>query len=190
MSISPSELSGSLGAGEKTVWHGSPPTGIMFRQSDWFLVPFSFLWFGFALFWMASVLSIGESARNGPTLIFPIVGFFFVCVGFYFAIGRFFWDAYVRRETLYALTNKRAIILVRRPIRQLRSIELSGATEVATEEGAGGGGSVIIGSRIPMSASLRGWPMFGTNSGEFVFENVPALRSVVETIRRVQSNMS
>jgi hypothetical protein len=157
----------------------------MFRRSDWFFVPFSFLWFGFALFWLGSVLWIGANAPSGPPIMFPIVGSLFVCVGFYMAVGRFFWDAYVRSQTLYALTNRRAIILVRHPFRQLRSVELTTATKVETEEGADGSGSVIFGERTPLPAFYRGWPPSG--SADFMFERLAGVRNVVRVVRDIQT---
>jgi hypothetical protein len=160
----------------------------MFRKSDWFLVPFSFLWFGFALFWTTSVFWISANAPSGPPIVFPIFGSVFVCVGFYMAIGRFFWDAYVRSQTLYALTNKRAIILVRQPFRQIRSVELAAGTKVETEESADGSGSIIFGGRTPATYS-RGWQPAGV-SADFMFERVSGVRNVVGVVRGIQSKQN
>jgi hypothetical protein len=187
MSVALSELSGHLDADEKTLWHGSPPTGIMFRKSDWFLVPFCFLWFGFALFWEASVLGLFSDAPGRAPVFFPLFGLIFVCIGFYMAIGRFFWDALVRAQSLYALTNKRAIILTRFPSRGIRSIGLNAATEVSTEERADGAGDVIFGARAAFASGFRGWPGVGTG-GEFVFEQVRDARGLLRIVRQIQTS--
>lgn len=185
MSVSPSELSGSLDAGEKALWSGSPPTGMLFRRSDWFYTPFSFLWLAFALFWLASAAGIVSNSGKSVPPFFLIFGSVFVCVGLYMAIGRFFWDAYVRSQTLYALTNKRAIILVRRPFRQLRSVELTAATKIETEESGDGRGSIFFGERVQMPSFAPNW--MAPSGIDFMFEQVPAVRSVMSIIRGLQS---
>jgi hypothetical protein len=187
MSVAPSDLSGHLDSDEKTLWHGSPPAGIMFRKSDVLVVPFTFLWFGFALFWEGGVLGIFASAPNRAPVFFPLFGLMFVCVGFYIAIGRFFWDALVRGQTLYALTNRRAIILTGFPNRGLRSIAVNTATEISTEERADGAGDVFFGARAAPVRGPRGWQGNGLG-GDFVFERVPDARGLLRIIRQIQSS--
>jgi hypothetical protein len=181
------ELTSYLDVDEKTIWHGAPPKGILFRASDTFFVPFSFLWFGFALFWEASVPGISASSPNPAPVFFPLVGLIFVCIGFYMAIGRFFWDALIRGRTLYALTNRRAIILTRFPRQGLRSVGLSAATEISTEERADGAGNVIFGARTTASIGVGGWPGTGVGN-DFTFEQIPDARGVLRAIRQIQSS--
>ena len=40
---------------EHIAWEGRPYTGLILRPMELFLIPFSLLWGGFALFWNASV---------------------------------------------------------------------------------------------------------------------------------------
>ncbi len=47
---------------------------------------------------------------------FPIFGLLFVAVGFYFAIGRFFADSYIRANTRYIRANTRYGVADRRAI--------------------------------------------------------------------------
>ena len=44
---------------------------------------------------------------------FTIVPLIFIAVGAYMAVGRFFYDAWVRQRTAYAFTKDRALILTR-----------------------------------------------------------------------------
>src|SRR5262245_56586891 len=129
MAVASPELAPYLERDEKVLWRGAPPSGIMFRAHDVFFIPFSLLWFGFALFWEASVLGLLDDRPHTLPFFLPLFGFVFVCVGFYMVFGRFVWDAIVRGGSLYALTNRRAIILTRSPIKSFRSVVLTAATE-------------------------------------------------------------
>ena len=68
------DLRPNLASDEKLIWTGRPKTGIVFRGSDLFLVPFSLLWGGFAIFWETSVI-----ATDAP-FFFKLWGIPFVLV--------------------------------------------------------------------------------------------------------------
>ena len=55
MDESPEEIiSRELNTSEQLLWAGRPPLGLMFRTVEVFLIPFSVLWGGFAIFWTAA----------------------------------------------------------------------------------------------------------------------------------------
>src|SRR5919201_2297721 len=83
-----------LVAGEKILWVGRPDPSKRFERSDLFLVPFSLLWGGFALFWEAAVIAHGSFFGT-------LWGIPFVAIGLYMTAGRFVYKAWVRRSTLY-----------------------------------------------------------------------------------------
>lgn len=53
------EISAELGVGEQILWQGQPRQGMFLRAADFFMIPFSLLWGGFAFFWEYSVISKG-----------------------------------------------------------------------------------------------------------------------------------
>lgn len=134
------ELMAELGRGEKLIWSGRPRQGVYFRTADLFLVPFSTLWFGFALFWEGTVL-----LRGGAPFFFSIVGALFVVLGAYFWAGRFIHDAWRRRRTLYGLTEKRVIVMSGGSV---KSVRLAGGFELSIKRHGSGRATIQFGTPV------------------------------------------
>jgi len=96
---------------ERVVWTGRPTQGVWLSGRDVFLIPFSLLWGGFAIFWETTVLI--TAARSLVVLPMALFGGAFVVVGCYMIFGRFFVDAWARSRMVYALTDRRALIIRR-----------------------------------------------------------------------------
>ena len=96
-----------LSRGERVLWRGAPATGIQFYSGDPLVIPFSLMWCAGAFFWEFSVLTKVPNDHPGKWL-FVLWGVPFVLVGLYITVGRFFDDAWRRRNTEYAVTNERA----------------------------------------------------------------------------------
>lgn len=96
---------GRLLSGERLIWSGQPPRGIALTARDIFLIPFSFLWGGFAIFWESTVV------LDHAPLFFMLWGVPFVLIGLFMIVGRFIADAWIRAHLFYALTNRRVLIL-------------------------------------------------------------------------------
>ena len=125
--------------GEKLLWTGRPATGIKLRTSDIFFIPFSILWFGFAIFWEAGVLSGGPS-------FFAIWGIPFICVGFYVTIGRFFYDKKMREKTVYGITPDRIIINSGVFTTTVESFNIRILSNISIDEKSDGSGTIKLGS--------------------------------------------
>lgn len=90
---------------EEILWYGQPDRSVIFSGSDLFLVPFSILWGGFAIFWEFTAI------KMGAPFFFRLFGIPFVIIGFYFIFGRFIYRGIKKKHTYYAVTNQRVLIL-------------------------------------------------------------------------------
>ncbi|HSS99320.1 MAG TPA: hypothetical protein VLK33_19935 [Terriglobales bacterium] len=97
-------------------WTGRPNPAIIFHSEDWGFIPFSLLWGGFAIFWLVGASGIGDIWVNKPNQTFEYFGLIwgtpFVLVGQYMIWGRFVYEWWKKKRTYYALTNRRALIVV------------------------------------------------------------------------------
>lgn len=122
-----------LFAAERILWTGQPKQGISFNQNDVLAIPFSFLWGGFAIYWNYGVWTSFPSTGTPDDWLFKLWGLPFLAVGLYLIAGRFFYEAWIRSRTYYAVTSARVLILRGRPntkfisrdIRSLPMLELA-----------------------------------------------------------------
>lgn len=151
------QLSAYLGPGERLIWAGRPDPDVLFTPLDAFLIPFSVMWGGFAIFWEAIALA------DGPTF-YVAWGVPFVAVGLYFMVGRFVYKKRRKRRTAYGLTNTRAIVAVGRS--SITDAPLASVPTSIKRSRDGSHVSVTFGQR-------SGWGMFGpsyANTGMEFFE--------------------
>jgi hypothetical protein len=174
-------ISSELSTGEQLVWSGRPRTGIRLTGADTFLIPFSLVWCGFAVFWEKSVLKMGAAG------FFPLFGLMFVVAGLYFVFGRFIADAIRRGKTFYGLTPRRAIIVSRIFNRHVKSIDLASLDEISVSERADHSGTISLGAPSGMNAWAAGmmgpsWP----GAAKYLppaFEMIEGVKAVYEKIR-------
>jgi hypothetical protein len=148
-----------LGQDEQLLWSAQPKGGIAFRIEDLYLIPFSLMWCGFAIFW-----EWGVSHSSAP-LFFRLWGIPFVTIGLYMIFGRFIFDAWLRSNTYYGLTTERAMIVRRTLGESVQSIELKTLGDVALSVGNDRSGMITFGNDTPgfawfgMSPWRRGYVM-------------------------------
>jgi hypothetical protein len=171
------ELQQYMAPGESLLWSGQPEAGLKLRPSDAYVIPFSLMWAGFAIFWEAGVLN-----TEAP-FFFRLWGIPFVLVGLYMVFGRFFAEAWLRARTVYGVTNQR--VLIRSGLsRSLTSLPLRTLPAVTVTERPSGSGTITFGA----TSSVFSNALFRMNQRQSapVFEFIPQVRSVSAVIQAAQ----
>ena len=168
---------------ERLLWAGQPTQGVKLRGSDVFMIPFSFLWGGFAVFWEYSVI------QNGTPFFFRLFGIPFVLVGLYIMFGRFFIEAKQRKKTFYGLTNERVVITSGLFRKKVKSLNLRTLTDISLSESSNGSGSVSFGNSSPFTSMFGGmsWPGMEQHVGPR-FDLIQDAKRVYQQIREAQKN--
>ena len=171
-------LAQQLDAGERLLWTGRPGQGLKVRGTDALLIPFSILWGGFAIFWEFTVI------RFGAPLMLRLWGVPFVAFGLYLIIGRFVWDARRRSHTVYAVTDRRVMIIEGAARRRIRTLNLRAIDEVALVERRNGSGDVLLGAP-PRRFPFGGWSEDDVQPPRLEF--LPRVREVYDIIRQAHA---
>ena len=168
-----------LASGERLLWSGRPRLGIFLRPSDGYVIPFSLMWGGFAIFWEYSALT----SKAG--LFFGIWGIPFVLVGLYLIFGRFFVEAQQRSKTYYGLTNQRVVIVSGLFSRSIKSLQLRTLSDISLAERSDGSGTITFGATAPWWSGMSGWPGASRYQSP-AFDSISSARDVFERIRTAQ----
>lgn len=174
---SKSELYEYLSSDEELIWAGKPKSGIVFRPSDIFLIPFSIFWCGFAIVWVIM-------AANA-SLLFSLFGLPFVAIGLFIVFGRFLVDARNRSNTIYGITRDRLIIRSGIFSQKVKSLNIRTLSDISYAEKADGSGTITFGSSLSTFGMNRTmfWPgMKRTPS----FDLIPDVRIIYDIIIKLQ----
>jgi hypothetical protein len=170
--------------GERVVWTGRPAAGHLLTYGDALLIPFSLLWGGFAIFWEATALGL-TLGRFAPSF-FALFGVPFVLVGLYFIAGRFIYKAWAKGRTIYAVTDRRVMVVSTTFGRRSESLMLNNLPGLGTSVGSGGVGSITFGSgglASSLYANSGMWfPGRGSAAMPMAFYDVENVASVVALI--------
>lgn len=162
-------------------WTGRPPAGLRLRAADVYLIPFSLMWGGFAIFWEAMVV------RGGAPVFFRIWGVPFVLAGIYLVIGWFFWDAYRRRQTWYGLVGNAALIVRRGFPNSMQRINLASTNSLGISLKADGSGTITF-ADTPQRGWMGGggWSMWSGDLSVPAFEGIPDAQRVYDLCTALQ----
>lgn len=142
-----------LGNGEYIIWAGQPVPKI-FNRSDIFLIPFSIVWSGFAVFWEIMAFFAFRQTTTGMGIIFPIFGLPFVLIGLYLLFGRFIYRSLKNKRTFYALTNQRVMVLHTLFGKNLRTQLLNQIPALNKSVNSNGIGSITFGDTPLVYSSM------------------------------------
>ena len=184
-------LQSELLPGESIAWSGKPNPRIIFHSSDAFLIPFSLLWGGFSIFWELGVSGIGFTKDPNPSYFMMLWGIPFVLAGQYFIWGRFLYAAWKKRRVLYAVTNRRVIVLVKPPQAKMITSYLDNVPTIERTIRPDGTGTLSFGSMPPVwsagrtgnNTSLDGLFL---SSGIPIFVDVDDAAAVFSTVNGVR----
>ncbi len=170
---------------ESLLWAGQPQQGARLRGSDIFLVPFSLMWGGFAIFWEYSVI------EQGAPFFFTLFGVPFVLIGIYLIFGRFYVDSKQRHKTFYGISNERVIIVSGLFRKNVKSLNIRTLTDVSLSESSNGRGSITFGHSMPFASFFggTGWPGMSDQLGPR-FDLIERAKDVYQKIREAQRNAS
>ncbi len=170
-----------LEPGEKLLWSGQPAQGIRLRGSDVFMIPFSFLWGGFAIFWEYSAI------KGGAPFFFMLFGIPFVLMGLYIMFGRFYVEAKQRENTFYGLIDERVVTISGLIRKKVKSLDLRTLTDIALSESSSGTGSITFGHPSPFASIFGGmsWPGMEQHLGPR-FDLISNAKQVYQQIREAR----
>jgi hypothetical protein len=133
-------------------------------------------------FWEWGATTTREADDAVP--FFPLFGLPFVAVGIYMLVGRFLVDAWVRRNTRYAVTTQRVLIQRTAPTFKFTAFAIDKLPELSLEERDDGRGTIRFQPALPMwgNNSWSSWTP-ALDSSQFVLAT--DARGVFDRIQRV-----
>ena len=162
---------------EQVLWESTPSYRlVVFRPIDWLLVPFSIVWSMGAFTGAASTIGSGG--------VFTAFGLFFGAMAIYISVGRFVIDWYIRRNSVYAITDKRAFIAQSAFGRKLRELPITPALSVQFDDAARG--SVWLDGKPGFSEGMKSMGIWHGDDGGFTFREIADPKNVYDLIQSVK----
>lgn len=172
-----------LGDGERLVW-AAHPVPRYFTAATVAPVLFAIPWTGFAIFWtvMAFIgtrqVSGDDPMATGFRYFFPLFGVPFILIGLAMFSAPY-WAARRLKRTMYAITDRRAIILAPgwSGSRKVRSFTPAALASIERTERSDGSGDLIFEEYTQRRGS-------STHTIRHGFISVPRVRDVEDVLRK------
>jgi len=151
---------------EKILWAGQPEPKL-FTGADFYLIPMGLFVFCFSIFWVSQASHMMRHGFEFPFSLFPLFGIPIVLMGFYMLFGRFFFKSWKQRNTYYAVTDQRALILCIAPSRSLQAVIINANSNLNKSINSDGTGTISFGTSSPRAAAYAntGMEVFITAGG-------------------------
>ncbi|MEQ9694167.1 aspartate carbamoyltransferase catalytic subunit [Shimia sp. SDUM112013] len=164
---------GILDADERILWQGRPDGDLVLDPANLVSLIFGLFFAGFALFWMVM------AAQGGGA--FWMFGLLHFCVGLLIALGPIFGGAFIRRRTWYTLTDRRAFVATKLPVKgkTLDSYPIDSDTRISFDD-----------TTLSTIHFAHGRRYVGAHRriGPIGFERIADGREVYRMIRDIQKN--
>ena len=168
----------ALRPGETIRWSGRPPQGLRLRWPDLYMIPFSLLWSGLLVSFLAPVL-FSEALTPRDDRPFMVLFLFpFVLMALYLTVGRFWVDGRQRSQTAYVVTDERIGILSGLFRLTLTLLDLDTLRGLTLNEKGDGRGTILFGPPSVVSSLRRVRQMQGGWTSEPMFDTVGDARAV------------
>ena len=148
-----------LEPGERLLWHGKPDPkrGLLATIP---LVLFAIPWTAFALFWTAAASGLWfDDAKPGPMSLFGLFGVPFILVGLGMLTSPY-WLYKKAKQTVYALTNRRAMIITGASTKKIQSFTGNDMGAIERTERSNGTGDVnfatMVGKKSDVTVGFMG----------------------------------
>jgi hypothetical protein len=179
---STSPLRSRLRPGERVLWEGQPNVRSYSMRGAWYLIPFSLLWGGFAIFWEVTAVS------SGAPLFFWLWGIPFVAIGLYFIFGRILVARREAARTFYAITDRRVIIQSGAFRSTFTELDLRDLPASQLEEQSDGSGTIVLGPSVGFWRMPPGWPLAGVYGRAPTIEAIPGVARVYEILQEAKAS--
>jgi len=166
--------------GEEILWAGQPDPTVLFSKSDIFNIPFGIFWMGFSIVWEGAAIKavLNPNADKAASWSFPFFGVPFVLIGIYLIAGRFFYKAWKKKRTYYAVTNMRVLVVKQSRRKDVQGAYLDAIPVVNKSIRRDGRGTITFGN-----STTGGWMYEDAGLdflGAYYTERAPAFRDIAD----------
>jgi hypothetical protein len=173
---------------ERVLWLGQPKKTALFTREDMLLIPFSCLWGGFAIYWELTLLWGRDESGQGAPMFFIIMALPFAVFGFYTILGRFIYKLWAKKNTYYAITNKR-IIVINKTKASLQATDIRSIPSIGKTISSNGIGTVKFGkSRIKPVLENTGMDFLDPfiDNNVLTFYDIPDVSKVYKIVNKLK----
>jgi hypothetical protein len=185
------KLFDALSPDETLLWRGSPFRGPLVRRQDFILLFASIAWGGFAIVLaimfiaLTGFVFVPPEERGWRWWIFLVFIVMLILFAIYIILGRLVVEYWLRLHTIYAVTNKRALILRGLFARRVKTISLCGDVQV-TLLGKRRGSIVFGYNPAPGRSAMRRRIVWHGPPQPFIFEKIREVEAVYRLIVGIQ----